>query len=329
MSQSVGEEVVEAPPRGWREAGLRYYKYNQFLRERFGARIFRVTVDGGFTCPNVDGKVALGGCVYCDNRSFSPTRRLPRVPLHQQIDRGIAMLEDRYGPDGYFAYFQAATNTYASLDKLKRLYDEVVAHPRIQGLVIGTRPDCVADPVLDLIESYAKRMYVSLEYGLQTVHQRSLDWMNRGHDVACYYDAVERTRGRGIDICAHVILGLPGESFDDMMQTAEGLVASNVDAVKIHNLHVVGDTPMEEQFQRGEIAILDRSEYMEVLIAFLERLPETMVVQRVTGDAPDNYLVAPAWVEKKASFLQELDREFQRRDTWQGKLVRPSPVRKS
>src|SRR5205823_11867642 len=221
----------------------RYHPLSRALRARFGGKVYRVTIDAGFTCPNVDGTVAVGGCVYCDNRSFSPNRRLPRATVREQVERGVALLHRRYGADRFLAYFQAATNTYAPVAKLRQLYDEALAHPQIIGLAIGTRPDCVPEPVLDLLQSYARERYVCLELGLQSMHDRSLDWMNRGHHFDAFVDAVSRSQGRGLDLCAHVILGLPGESSDDMLATASALAALPVNAVKIHNLHVVRNTP--------------------------------------------------------------------------------------
>src|SRR5262245_4272391 len=238
MSCAPTLDIEEEPLSGasklsWRAAGLRYYKYSHFLKQRFGKRIHRVTVDGGFTCPNVDGTVAVGGCVYCDNRSFSPNRREARIPITHQVSKGIEIIDSAYEPDGYLAYFQAGTNTYASLEKLKRMYDEAIANPKIVGLSIGTRPDCVRNEVLDLLESYAQRMFVSVEYGLQTVHDRSLEWMNRGHGSDCFFDAVERTLGRNLDICTHVILGLPGETRADMLATIDAVAQTPVDGIKI------------------------------------------------------------------------------------------------
>lgn len=313
-------DASTASPPGWRSAGLRYFKYSHFLNERFGRKVHRVTVDGGFTCPNVDGTVAVGGCVYCDNRSFSPNRREPRVPIPIQIERGIERVDARFNPEGYLAYFQAATNTYAPVEKLRRLYDEATQDPRVLGLIVGTRPDCVPNEVLDLLQSYAERLFVAVEIGLQSVHQRSLDWMNRGHDVECFFDAVERAKGRNLDLSTHVILGLPGESVDDMIATADAVARSAIDGIKIHNLHVVDDTPMAADFADGRIELLNADEYLDVLIEVLERLPPSMVVHRVTGDAPPEYLIAPAWVRQKASFLQRLDRELAERQTWQGRL---------
>jgi len=310
--------------------GRRYYPLSRFLRKRFGAKVYRVTVDGGFTCPNVDGTVAVGGCVFCDNRSFSPNRRLPRTTIREQVQRGINILSARYGAERFLAYFQAATNTYAPVAKLRRLYDEALDHPQIVGLAIGTRPDCLPDEVLELLERYARNRYVCLELGLQSIHERSLDWMNRGHHFDAFVDAVHRCQSRRLDLCIHVILGLPGESRDDMLATADALAALPVNGIKIHNLHVVRDTPLEEMFRSGQVRMLDFAEYVGIVCDFLERLPTTVVIHRLNGDAPPDYLVAPQWCLDKPALLAAIDRELARRDSWQGKsLSVAAPVHKT
>lgn len=304
-------------------ATQRYYPFSRFLRERFDGRVYRVTIDAGFTCPNVDGTVTTGGCVYCDNRSFSPNRRLPRTSVRNQVLRGIEILGKRYQADRFLAYFQAATNTHAPLAKLRRLYDEALDHPQIVGLAIGTRPDSVPDAVLDLLSEYARERYVCLELGLQTIHDRSLDWMNRGHHYDAFLDAVQRCQGRGLDLCIHIILGLPGESHADMMATAEALAALPVHGVKLHNLHVVKGTPLEAMFHAGTVPILERDAYVSLVCDFLERLPPAMVIHRLQGDAPPNYLVAPTWCLEKGALLQAIQEELLRRDSWQGKHFQP------
>jgi radical SAM protein (TIGR01212 family) len=304
----------------------RYYAFSQFLRQRFGGRVARVTIDAGFTCPNVDGTVTTGGCVYCDNRSFSPNRRLPRTTVAAQVKRGVELMARRYGAERFLAYFQAATNTHAPIERLRRLYDEALADTRIVGLAIGTRPDSVPDPVLDLLQEYARDRFVCLELGLQSMHDRSLDWMNRGHHFDAFVDAVDRCRGRGLDLCAHVILGLPGESWDDMLATADALAALPIDGVKIHNLHVVRGTPLEEMYRAGSVRMLEREEYVRLVCDFLERLPAAMVIHRLNGDAPPDYLIAPSWCLDKAALLEEIQAELTRRDSWQGKHTRPAII---
>lgn len=303
----------------WRAAGLRYYGYNFYLRGRFGGRVQKVSIDAGFTCPNVDGTVALGGCNFCDNRSFSPSRRGPRVPITGQIDQGIHWLKKRYDCNQFLAYFQPATNTYAPVEKLRRLYEEALSHPQIVGLVIGTRPDCVPDDVLDLIEELSRRTYVSLEYGMQSIHDRSLDWMNRGHNHASFLDAMARSTGRGFELCAHVILGIPGETHKDMLATAKELSRVGIDAVKLHNLYAVRKTPLGDQYERGEIKLLEFEEYIEVLVDFLELLPPTAIVERISGDAPDDFFLGPSWcVEKKPAVRLAMEAMFRQRDSHQG-----------
>ena len=308
-----------APTYDWRAAGLRYYHYNFFLRQRFGERVQKISIDAGFTCPNVDGTVARGGCTFCDNRSFSPSRRLPRQDILGQIEEGIRRLKWRYEVDRFLAYFQPATNTYAPVERLRPLYEAAISHPKVVGLAIGTRPDCVPDDVLDLLEEIAGRTYLSIEYGMQTIHNRSLDWMNRGHHYDAFLDAMERSRGRGFEICVHVMLGLPGETRSDMLATARELARLQVDAVKIHNLYVVKNTPLADEFARGDVVLLDRDEYITTLVEFLELLPTTTLIERISGEAPPSYFVGPAWSLDKPAIRAALESEFARRDTWQGK----------
>lgn len=282
----------------------------------------KVSIDAGFTCPNVDGTVAIGGCTFCDNRSFSPSRRLPRQGIRGQIDEGIRRLKWRYDCDQFIAYFQPATNTYAPVDTLRPLFLEALRHEQIVGLAIGTRPDCVPDDVLDLLTELARQTYLSVEYGMQTIHDRSLDWMNRGHHHDAFLDAAGRSRGRGFEICSHVILGLPGESHDDMLATAREVARLGLDSVKIHNLYAVKNTPLGEDVIQGNVALMGRDDYVRTLVDFLELLPPTMLVERISGDAPADYFIGPTWCQDKPGVLRAVEAEFARRETWQGKLHR-------
>jgi radical SAM protein (TIGR01212 family) len=282
----------------------------------------KVSVDAGFTCPNVDGTVATGGCTFCDNRSFSPSRRLPRAGILGQIDQSIARMRRRYQNCQHFlAYFQPATNTYAPVERLRPLFEEALSHPQVVGLAIGTRSDCVPDAVLDLLTEFAHSTYLSVEYGMQTMHDRSLAWMNRGHDHQSFLDAVERSRGRGFELCAHVILGLPGEAHDDMLATARELARVNIDAVKIHNLYCVKNTRLADQVAAGDVRLMERDEYVRTVVDFLELLPPTIVVERISGDAPPDYFIGPSWCLDKTAVRRAIDADFERRDTWQGKAL--------
>ena len=308
----------------------------------------KISIDAGFTCPNVDGSVTTGGCTFCDNRSFSPSRRLPRAGILGQIDQSIERMRMRYRKcKDFLAYFQPATNTYAPVEKLRAVYEEALSHPQVVGLVIGTRPDCVPDDVLDLIEEIAttarpahlaeslrdsemavsdfgelsrgkKPPYVAVEYGMQTIHDRSLDCMNRGHHHDAMLDAMERSRGRGFEIGAHAILGLPGESHDDMLATARELGRLGVDAVKIHNLYCVKNTPLADQVARGEVTLMERADYVRTLVDFIETLPPTVIVDRISGDAPPDYFVGPSWCLDKPAVKTAVLAEFARRETSQG-----------
>lgn len=303
----------------WRASGLRYFSYNLFLKRLFGERVQKVSVDAGFTCPNVDGTVAIGGCTFCDNRSFSPSRRLPRQAIREQIDEGIRRLRRRYVCDRFMAYFQPATNTYAPVDRLRAVYETALEHPLVTGLAIGTRPDCLPDEVLDLLDEFGRRTYLSVEFGMQTMHDRSLDEMNRGHHHDAMLDAVERSRGRSFEICAHIILGWPSESHADMLATAREVARLPIDSVKLHNLYAVKKTELGEQVLRGEVQLMERDEYVRTLVDVLELLPPRMVVERISGDAPGDYFIGPSWCLDKPGVLLALRQEMERRGTWQGR----------
>jgi radical SAM protein (TIGR01212 family) len=310
----------------WRAAGLRYFSYNFFLRSHFGERIQKVSVDAGFTCPNVDGTVTTGGCTFCDNRSFSPSRRAPRLSITEQINDGIRRLKRRYVCDRFLAYFQPATNTYAPVAKLRSVYEQALAHPQVVGLAIGTRPDCVPEDVLDLLSELASQNYLSVEYGMQSMHDRSLDAMNRGNHHDSMIDAMQRSHGRGFEICAHLILGIPGESHADMLASAREVTRLGVDAVKLHNLYAVKKTAFGDQVLAGEAELLGRDEYIAALVDVLEILSPNCLVERISGDAPPDYFIGPAWCLDKPAVRAALDAELLRRDSWQGKLHQPSDM---
>jgi radical SAM protein (TIGR01212 family) len=312
-------------PESDRTAGrlaLGYYPFSEYLKRRFGCKVHKVSLHAGFTCPNRDGKVGVGGCTYCVNESFSPQAGKPVRPVREQMADGMAYMRARYRAKKFFAYFQAFSNTYAPAEKLRALYDEAISLPDVVGLDIGTRPDCVPAEVLDLIASYTRKVEVWLEYGVQSAHDATLRRVNRGHDFATFCDAVERTKGRNIRICAHVILGLPGETREQMMQTALALQPLGLDAIKLHHLYVARDTPLEAEYRAGRLRLFSAREYVEIACDFLERIPDTVAVQRLVGDTTSQgVLIAPAWPETKTEIVRLIAQEFQRRGTRQGALV--------
>lgn len=306
-----------------RTTAQRYVRFTDHLRQTFACRVHKVSLDAGFTCPNRDGSVAVGGCIYCNNSSFSPGNR--RLSVTAQLEAGKRFLRQRYGAQKFLAYFQAYTNTYRDVHLLRALYDEALACEDIVGLSIGTRPDCVPDPVLDLLAEYATRTYLWLELGLESAHDHSLVLLNRGHTVAAFDDAVQRAQQRQLRLCAHVILGLPGETTADMLATMRHLAALRLEAVKLHHLHVVRHTLLERMYQQGTVPLLSLEVYAELVVDCLEVLPPEMIMMRLMGDAPRALLVAPTWSLDKGAALHAIEQAFERRDTYQGKRWQAAP----
>ncbi len=310
------------PPLTLPLTGQRYVRFAAHLQRTFGCRVHKISIDAGFTCPNRDGTVAVGGCIYCNNASFSPGNR--RVSVTEQLAQGKRVVQQRYGACKFLAYFQAYSNTYSDIPQLQRLYDEALACEDVVGLAIGTRPDCVPDAVLDLLADYATRTYVWLELGLESGHEQTLVWLNRGHTVAAFDDAVQRAQQRRLQLCAHVILGLPGESSADMLATMQRLAALHLDAIKLHHLHVVRHTVLEKQYHQGKVPLLSLDEYATLVVDCLEVLPPEMIIMRLMGDAPRDMLVAPTWSLHKRAALQRIEQELERRDTYQGRRYHES-----
>lgn len=306
------------PHTNWRSQGLFYYPLSLYFRETFGAPVRKISVDAGFSCPNVDGAVGRGGCIFCDNRSFSPSRRLNLPNIRDQIREGIARMSAHYKSSKYIAYFQPSTNTYAPAEKLERLYREALAEPGIVGLAIGTRPDTLPNDVLDLIADLSKETWVCLEIGVQTACNASLDFLNRGHSFAAFTDAAARAEKRGIRLGAHFILGIPGESHEEIIRTARLTAPLGLHSVKLHNLYVVANTPLAELYAAGKISLIGREEYIRSVVDFLEMFPPGVVVERLAGDAPRDFLVAPFWSNDKGKVKQSVEEEFRRRGTFQG-----------
>ncbi len=297
----------------------RYRDYNSYLRGLFGCRVQKITVDAAFTCPNRDGIRGTGGCIYCNARGSGTGAAGRELTITAQLEAGKAFLQKRYKAQKFLAYFQAFSNTYAPLQRLQGLYQEALAVPDVVGLTIGTRPDCVADEVLDYLAELARTHSIWLEYGLQSAHDATLALINRGHDVASFTDAVERTRKRGLPVCVHVILGLPGESRDDMLATARFLASQDIQAVKIHLLYVIRGTVLEQWYRQGRYQCLTRDQYVSLVADFLSLLPESVIIQRLTGDPHPEELVAPQWALAKQQVLAAIHAFLEEHELFQGK----------
>jgi radical SAM protein (TIGR01212 family) len=297
---------------------LRINSYGAYLRSRFGCRISKVNVDGGFTCPNRDGTKGTGGCIYCDNASFSPGGTQAAISQEKQMAQGIAYHRSRLGSNKFIIYFQKFTNTYAPVDKLRDMYFRALAHPDVLGISVGTRPDALGDDALSLLTEIARTHYVCVELGLQSMDDAILKWMNRGHTLAEYLKAVERVAGHGIEICTHLIYGFPGETRSSFLKTANLLAGLPIDSLKIHQLHAVRGTRLAELYLNKQLTLISLEEYVAAVCDFLERLPVNIAIQRLYGSAPLDLLVSPAWGLKNNQMWYTIVNELRRRGTWQG-----------
>jgi len=303
---------------GFSKSKKRYRDFKSFLVERFGCRVYKLQIDAGFTCPNRDGTLAAGGCAYCDGRGSALRLKGPLPPVEEQIRAGKALYRNLRGAAKFIAYFQTFTNTYAPVERLRAIYDEALAQPDVVGLSVGTRPDCVDDDTLRLLEGCAKRSHVWVEYGLQSIHDRTLKRINRGHDAAAFVEAVRRTAGRGLFICAHVILGLPGETRADMLETARAVAALPIDGIKVHSLLALRGTEVGRLFEEGKIELMTQEDYVSAVCDVLELLPPSVVVQRITAEGYRDIYLGPDWAQNKLKVLNAIDRELEKRDTYQG-----------
>lgn len=300
-------------------------RYNQFsahLKNKFGAKIYKITIDAGFSCPNRDGMISTGGCIFCDESGSFSQAHSCFLPVKNQVNTGAETLKKRFKAEKFMAYFQAYSNTYKPVNELKTIYDAALCRDDIVGISIGTRPDCVDKEKLKLIASYKDDYYTWIEYGLQSVHDKTLKRINRGHDYKTFLRAYEKTKALGINVCVHVILGM-WESHDEMMQTAQTLASLGVDGVKIHMLCALQDTKLAEIYERGKINFMTEEKYVSTVCDFLEYLPPETTIHRLAGNGLKKELIAPRWIGKKLATLNKIDREFINRDSWQGsKFVR-------
>ena len=302
----------------------RYHTWNYYLRQKFGEKIFKVSLNAGFTCPNVDGTLGYGGCIYCSREGSGDFAGNPNDNLRKQFDEIKTMMLKKWPNAKYIGYFQAFTNTYAPLEVLKERYETVLGFEDVIGLSISTRPDCLPDDVVDYLAELNERTNLWVELGLQTIHDETSDIINRGHTYQDFLDGFKKLKDRNIKTVVHIINGLPGEDKEMMMQTAKAVADMGVDGIKIHLLHIIKDTPLRDFLNNGQIVPMEQEEYINLVCDQLEILPEEMVIHRLTGDGKRDELLAPLWSLKKWEVLNRIDDEMKRRGTFQGsKYVKP------
>lgn len=300
----------------------RFHTWNTEMREQFGNKVFKVTLDAGFTCPNRDGSIAKGGCTFCSARGSGDFAGSRRDDLVTQFNHIRDRQHQKWPHAQYIGYFQAYTNTYAPVEQLREYFEIILEQPGVVGLSIATRPDCLPDDVVDYLAELNERTYLWVEMGLQTIHESTSELINRAHDSQCYEEAVTKLRARGIRVCAHIIYGLPQETHEMMLDTGRAVAQMDVQGIKIHLLHLMRKTPMVKQYEAGLLRFLEKDEYIKLIVDTLEILPPEMIVHRLTGDAPRDLLIGPMWSLRKWEVLNGIDDELKQRDTWQSKYWR-------
>ena len=297
-----------------------YNDYGTWLRQRFPYKVQKISVDAGFTCPNRDGRLGTGGCIYCNNDSFNPSYCQREKSVKQQLVEGKEFFRRKYPEMRYMAYFQAFTNTYSTLEHLKSLYEEALDVEDVVGLVIGTRPDCIDDTLLDYLTQLARQTMVTLEYGIETANDDTLRLIRRGHDFQCVRDAVERTKGRGIVIGGHVILGLPGEDAEESVRQATIMSELGLDVLKIHQMQIIRGTRLAQMYAENPFHLYSPEEYSELIVRYLEHLSEDMVVERFASQSPKEMLIAPKWGLKNYELTNLIVNKMKREGRRQGSL---------
>ena len=301
-----------------------YYDFAAFLAQYFEGKVQKISIHAGFTCPNRDGTKGTGGCTYCNNQTFNPEYCKPEFGIRRQLEDGISFFARKYPQMRYLAYFQAYTNTYGELEQLKAMYEEALSVDGVVGLVIGTRPDCMPPALLDYIEELSRKTFVMVEYGIESANDDTLLRINRGHDFATAIDAIRRTHERGILVGGHLILGLPGEDHDELMRQAEAIATLPLDMVKLHQLQLIRGTRMAREYELNpdDFHLYEVDEYIDLAIDYIERLPETMVVERFISQSPRSLLIAPDWGMKNYQFVDRLRHRMQERGAYQGRLYK-------
>jgi radical SAM protein (TIGR01212 family) len=310
--------------------GRRFNSYPSYIRKKFGGRVQKVSIDAGFTCPNRDGTRGTGGCTYCNNDAFNPSYCTPEKGISKQIAEGVEFHHKRYRrATGYLAYFQAYSNTYADVSILEKMYSEALAFPGVQGLVIGTRPDCINSEIIKMLKELAASNYITVEYGVESCYNETLKRVNRGHSFEEAVEAIRMTADAGINTGAHFIFGLPGETVDQMLDSAEIISRLPLTAVKFHQLQIISNTAMAIEYSGHpeRFMMLTFEEYMEFFIDFLERFTPGIIVERFTGEAPPGMVIAPRWGKKRTDEIMNIfEKRLEERNTWQGRLFNQKKI---
>lgn len=293
----------------------RYYKFGSYLEEKFGTKVYKITLDAEFSCPNRDGTISNKGCIFCDESGSFSCAHSSKLTIKEQVQTAINNLPKRFHAKKFIAYFQAYSNTYAPIQKLKQVYDDAFSDDRVVGISIGTRPDCIDEEKVKLISAYKNPI---VEFGLQTIHDKTLKLINRGHNYQCFLDAYSLCKKYGIEVCAHVILGLPNETYEDMIETARELARLKIDGVKFHVLTVLKNAPLYKMYIEKPFKLLSEDEYCNILCDFLEILPPNTSIQRTAGTGLVSELVAPLWVKNKFETQNKIERFLSERNTYQG-----------
>lgn len=299
--------------------GKRYHSLNYFLRDRFKEKVFKISLDGGFSCPNRDGTISKGGCLFCSESGSGDYAGDRELSITKQFCDIKEMMNKKWKEGKYIAYFQAFTNTYAPVEELKRKYNEALKQEGVVAIAIATRPDCLQDEVLELLEEINKKFYVWVELGLQTVSDETARKINRGYKLEVYEDAIRRLKERNIDFVTHCIFGLPGETKEDMLRSVDYIAHSGSKGIKFHLLHLMKHTPMVKLYERGELKFLSQDDYIDLICKSIAMLPEDMVIHRLTGDAPRDLLIGPMWSLKKWEVLNAIDKALVDNEIYQGK----------
>ena len=299
--------------------GKRYHSLNYFLRNKFNEKIYKISLDGGFTCPNRDGKVAKGGCTFCSARGSGDYAGSRILSINEQFNDRKKMMEKKWKDGKYIAYFQAYTNTYAPVEELRQKYEEAIKQENVVALSIATRPDCLDDDVVDLLEEISKETYLWVELGLQTINDESARNFNRGYDFKVFEEGIKKLQDRNIEVVVHTIFGLPGETKEDMLKTVDYVAHSGAQGIKFHLLHLMSGTQMVKQYESGELKLLSQEDYIDLICKGIAMIPQDMVVHRLTGDAPRESLIGPMWSLKKWEVLNAIDKALVDNDIYQGK----------